>query len=118
MVTASMSVDPGAHVPVPSLSQQQRVHATATATAARRSRAAAKRRLKQGDATVEEVIADASHDPAIAKLKVRELLESMPGIGEVKAGQIMVELHIARSRRVRGLGSHQTQALVERFQRS
>jgi ribosomal protein S13 len=39
----------------------------------------------------------------------------MPGIGRVRARQIMDEVGIAHSRRVRGLGANQTAALVKRF---
>ncbi|WEV79251.1 integration host factor, actinobacterial type [Janibacter cremeus] len=118
MVTAPLSVDPGVPVPVPTLSPQQRAHALARATSARQERAVVKRRLKEGSATIGDVLADGAHDPAIAKLRVLELLESMPGIGDVKAGRIMDQLRIARSRRVRGLGPHQARALVEWFERS
>ncbi|NYF99558.1 integration host factor, actinobacterial type [Janibacter cremeus] len=117
MVDAPVSLDPGVLVPVPSLSAQQRVHALTSATAARRERAAVKRRLKQGSVTIGQVIAEGADDPAIAKLKVLELLQSMPGVGEVRAGRLMDEHRIARSRRVRGLGPHQIRALVERFER-
>lgn len=105
-------------MPLPSLSPQQRAHALARARAARQDRAEVKRRLKQGSTTIGDVVADGAHDPAIAQLRVRELLESMPGIGDVKAGRIMDQLRIARSRRVRGLGPRQSRALVEWFERS
>lgn len=120
MVTAPLSVDPGVPVPVPvpTLSPQQRAHALARATSARQERAVVKRRLKEGSAAIGDVLSDGAHDPAIAKLRVLELLESMPGIGDVKAGRIMDQLRIARSRRVRGLGPHQARALVEWFERS
>jgi ribosomal protein S13 len=42
----------------------------------------------------------------------------MPGVGKVRSRQIMDELGISESRRVRGLGAKQTAALVERFRRS
>lgn len=105
-------------VPVPPLTPEQRAEALARATAARRQRAAVKHRLKQGAAGIAEVIAEGAHDAAIAKLKVSDLIESMPGIGRVKAGQIMDELGIARSRRVRGLGEHQSRALIDHFARA
>ncbi len=103
-------------MPVPSLTPEQRADALTRATAARRHRAETKHRLKRGSARIGEVIADGGRDAAIAKLKVVELLESMPGIGQVRAVQIMDELGIARSRRVRGLGEHQVRALVARFE--
>lgn len=117
-MSAPVSPDPGVLVPVPSLSAQQRAQALTRATAARRERADVKRRLNQGSVTIGEVIADGAHDPAIARLRVVELLQSMPGVGEASAARLMNELGIARSRRVRGLGPQQTQSLVERFERS
>ena len=48
-------------------------------------------------------------------LKVSALLESMPGVGKVRAKQIMERLGIAESRRVRGLGANQRSALETEF---
>jgi ribosomal protein S13 len=50
-------------------------------------------------------------------MKVSALLESLPGVGKVRARQIMAEIGISETRRVRGLGTHQISALVERFSR-
>ena len=51
----------------------------------------------------------------IGKMKVSALLESMPGVGRVRARQIMEEVGISESRRVRGLGANQISALLTRF---
>ena len=51
----------------------------------------------------------------LAKLKVVNVLESLPGVGKVRARKIMEELEIKESRRVRGLGANQRKALLERF---
>ena len=48
-------------------------------------------------------------------MKVSELLESMPGVGKVRARQIMERLGIASTRRVRGLGANQVAALEREF---
>jgi ribosomal protein S13 len=40
------------------------------------------------------------------------MLESLPGVGKVKARRIMEEIGIADSRRVRGLGPQQRAALL------
>ncbi len=103
-------------VPVPALTPEQRADALSRATAARRRRAEVKQRLAGGAARIAEVIADGARDEAIAKLRVSELLESMPGVGPVTAGRIMDELGIARSRRIRGLGEHQARSLVAYFE--
>lgn len=101
---------------IPPLSPQQRARALERATAARRRRADLKRRLKRGDLSIGAVIAEGPRDPAVAQLRVVELIESMPGVGRVTADRIMGELGIARSRRVRGLGPLQAKALTGRFE--
>ena len=52
-------------------------------------------------------------DSAIYSL--RNLLEAMPGVGKVRAAQIMERLEIAPSRRLRGLGDRQRKALLADF---
>jgi ribosomal protein S13 len=51
----------------------------------------------------------------VGKLKVSAVLQAMPGIGKVKATQIMERLRIAESRRLRGLGDQQRRALLAVF---
>ena len=51
----------------------------------------------------------------VAKLKVVDLLQSMPGVGKVRAQEIMRRIGIADSRRLRGLGANQVQALLREF---
>ncbi len=48
-------------------------------------------------------------------MRVIDLLQSMPGLGKVRARQVMERLGIAESRRVRGLGSKQVAALEREF---
>lgn len=105
-------------MPVPPLTPEQRAEALAKAAAARRERAAIRLRLKTSGGSIREVIEDRGGNEAVAKMRVLALVESMPGIGRVRAERIMDELGIARSRRVRGLGQHQVAALVARFEGS
>ncbi|TMK63807.1 MAG: integration host factor [Actinobacteria bacterium] len=102
----------------PPLSPEQRQAALDKAAEARRMRAAVKEQLKTGDLTLEELLERGARDEALAKLKVRTLLESMPGVGKVKARRLMEELDISESRRVRGLGRHQRQGLLEHFEKA
>jgi ribosomal protein S13 len=74
-----------------------------------------KNRLKRGATTLSDVIKEGSSDDIIGKMKVSALLESMPGVGKVRAKQIMERLGIAESRRVRGLGANQRSALEHEF---
>jgi hypothetical protein len=85
------------------------------AAIARKERADVKNRLKRGAVTLSEVIKGGSTDDVIGKMKVSALLESLPGVGKVRAKQIMERLGIAESRRVRGLGANQRAALEQEF---
>jgi hypothetical protein len=95
------------------LSASERTDALNKAAAARATRAAAKESLKNGKSSAAQIIDSAMADEAMARMKVSELLESLPGIGKVRAAAIMKQLGIAASRRLRGLGVHQRQALVD-----
>lgn len=103
---------------LPPLTPEQRAEALAKAAAARRERAAVKNRLKYSSGSLAQVIEEGKSDPVIGKMKVTELLESMPGVGRVRARAIMADVGIAESRRVRGLGSNQIAALLGRFEQA
>jgi S13-like H2TH domain len=100
---------------LPTLTPEQRDEALQKAAVARKERADVKNRLKRGDATLSEVIKDGTSDGVAGKIKVSALLESLPGVGPVRARQIMARLGIAESRRVRGLGARQRAALEQEF---
>lgn len=100
---------------LPPLTPEERAAALEKAAAARRARAEVKNRLKYSQGSVSEVLAQAQEDEVIGKLKVSAMLESLPGIGKIKARAIMAEIGISETRRLRGLGPHQAKALVERF---
>jgi hypothetical protein len=88
------------------------------AAVARRERAAAKNRLKYSQGSLADVIKEGKDNDIIGKMKVSALLESLPGVGRVRARQIMDEVGISESRRVRGLGANQAAALIARFDRA
>lgn len=94
----------------PSLSPEQRTAALAKAAEARAARAEVKNQLKMGSLSLHEALA--SSDSTIGKLKVQSLLESLPGVGKVKARRLMDEIGIADNRRVQGLGQQQKAALL------
>lgn len=100
---------------LPPLTPEQRQAALEKAAASRRERAAVKNRLKHSGATIAEVLAEGEVNEVIGKMRVMELLQSMPGVGKVRAVQIMERLKISESRRVRGLGANQRDALVAEF---
>ena len=100
---------------LPVLTAEQRAEALEKAAAARRARAEVKTRLKDSPASVAGVIRLGQTDEVVGKMKVSALLVALPGIGKIRAQQIMAEVGISPTRRVRGLGTHQVAALVERF---
>jgi hypothetical protein len=99
----------------PSLSPEERSAALQKAAAARRERAAVKERLKAGGLSLKELFDQGDENATIAKLKVVSVLESLPGVGKVKARRLMQELDISESRRLRGLGDNQRRKLLDRF---
>jgi len=99
----------------PSLTPDQRAAALKKAGEVRAARAELKEKLKMGSITLAEVLDKASSDDVIAKMKVQALLESLPGLGKVKAKRLMEELAIADTRRVGGLGAQQRQGLLSRI---
>jgi transposase len=105
-------------VALPPLTPEQRAEALEKAAKARRERAAVKNRLKYAQGSLADVIADGKNDDIVGKMKVSALLESMPGVGRVRARQIMEEVGISESRRVRGLGANQIAGLLARFEQS
>ena len=99
----------------PELSPDARQAALAKAAAARRQRAELKEKLKMGSVSLGELLAQADGDEVVGKMKVVAVLESLPGVGKVRARRLMDELKIAESRRVRGLGAQQREALLKLF---
>ena len=92
----------------PQLTPEQRANALAKAAEARSARAELKNQLKIGSVSLAEALA--STDSTVGKLKVVSLLESLPGVGKVKARKIIEDIGIADNRRVQGLGTQQKQA--------
>jgi hypothetical protein len=102
-------------VALPPLTPEQRTAALEKAAKARKDRAEVKNRLKRGSTKLPQVLKEGQTDDVVGKMKVSALLESMPGVGKVRARQIMERLGIAESRRVRGLGANQRTALENEF---
>ena len=101
-------------MPLPTLTEEQRREALAKAAEARRKRADLKDKLKTGQMTVRDVL-DRKGDDVVGKMRVSSVLESLPGLGKVRARKLMERLDISTSRRVRGLGAKQKEALLAEF---
>lgn len=99
----------------PSLSPDQRAAALEKAAVARRQRAELKEKLKMGSVSLEELFTQADADETVGKMKVLAVLESLPGVGKVKARRTMESVGISETRRLRGLGRSQREALREAF---
>ena len=93
----------------PKLSLEERQAAGLAAVEARKARAALKESVKKSEISIFDAIN--SNDPAIRKMRVRELLESVPGVGKLRADAIMERAKIAPTRRIAGLGMHQIASL-------
>jgi hypothetical protein len=103
-------------VPLPPLTPEARQAALEKAAQARRERAEVKNRLKNSGASLSEVVAEGRNsNEVIGKMRVIDLLCAMPGVGKVRARQIMDRIGIAETRRVRGLGDNQVAALKREF---
>ncbi len=100
---------------LPSLTPEQRAAALEKAAAARKARAELKVRLKSSGTSLREVLDSGQTDEAVGKMKVVAVLEAMPGVGKIKAQRLMDKLAISPSRRVRGLGVKQREALEREF---
>lgn len=100
---------------LPQLTPEQRQAALDKAAASRRERAEVKNRLKHSGTSIIEVLREGQSNEVIGKMRVVDLLQSMPGLGKVRARQTMDRLGIAESRRVRGLGTKQIAALEREF---
>ena len=99
----------------PQLTPEERARALAKAKESRQVRAAVKNRVKTGELSIAAVIDMSKDDQAIAKMRVLELVESMSGVGKIRAKSILERLEISLTRRIQGLGRHQLQALEAEF---
>ena len=99
----------------PQLTPEERSRALAKAKESRQVRAAVKNRVKTGELSIAAVIDMSKDDQAIAKMRVLELVESMSGVGKIRAKSILERLDISLTRRIQGLGRHQLQALEAEF---
>lgn len=99
----------------PALTPDQRQAALEKAAVARRVRAELKEKLKMGSLTLAELLEQGNHDEIVGKMKVLTVLESLPGLGKVKARRLMEEVGISETRRVQGLGDQQRKKLFEKL---
>ena len=102
----------------PALTAEQRQAALDKAAKVRRDRAEVKERLKMGTLSLADLLSRAEGDDTVGKMKVLSVLESLPGLGKVKARRLMETVGISETRRLQGLGANQREALLRHTARS
>ena len=99
---------------LPNQTDEERRAALEKAAEARHARAELRAKIKSGEMTVEQVLA-AEGNTVIDKLKVKDMISSLPGYGKAKVAKVMEELNISETRRIKGLGSRQREELAKRL---
>ena len=99
---------------VPKITPEDRAKALAKAQEVRKKRAALREEMKAGKLAMKDVI-DRKGDDIVGGMRVKYVLESMPGIGKVRAKEIMDQIGIDENRKVKGLGTRQVASLLERL---
>jgi guanylate kinase len=102
----------------PRLTDEQRLRALEKAGISRKRRAIVKAQVKSGSLSIDEILEISKTDEAVANMRVRELLESLSGVGKVRALTLMERLEISPTRRVKGLGRHQITQIRNEFMKS
>lgn len=102
---------------VPERTGEQRTAALNAALTARRDRAALRSDLKSGQVDGRALIAASQHDDRWHQVRVRWLLESLPGIGPARAERLMTTCAIAATRRLGGVSDRQREALLAELDR-
>jgi hypothetical protein len=95
----------------PALTPEQRAAALEKAAKVRRERAEVKD--KMGSLSLADLLTQADSNETVGKMKVVSVLESLPGLGKVKARRLMETVGISDSRRLQGLGAKQREALLK-----
>jgi len=95
----------------PPLSEEQRREALEKAALARRKRVELKDQLKKGEISLRDLL-ERTDDAVVGKMRVSAVLESLPGVGRVRARKLMERAEISESRRMRGLGVKQKEHLL------
>jgi len=102
--------------PPPPLDPEARRRNAELAIAARRERSKIKSALKEGSLSLREVFDSSS--AAAQRMRVIELLTSLPQMGPLRAESLMEKVGIARTRRIAGLGVRQRRELLTLVERN
>jgi len=99
----------------PKLTPEERTAALAKASTARKRRAEIKVQIKAGGIDIQGVYELSQKDEDISKMRVAEMLESITGVGKIRALAMMERLNISPTRRIKGLGTNQLKNLLSEF---
>jgi guanylate kinase len=102
--------------PPPPLDPEARRRNAELAIAARRERSKIKSALKEGSLSMREIFESSS--VAAQRMRVIELLTSLPQMGPLRAESLMEKVGIARTRRIAGLGVRQRRELLTLVERN
>lgn len=102
--------------PPPSLDPEVRRRNAQLAIEARRERSKMKSALKEGALSVREILESSS--AAAQRMRVIELLTSLPQMGPLRAESLMEKVGISRTRRIAGLGVRQRRELLTLLERN
>jgi len=102
--------------PPPSLDPEARRRNAQLAIEARRERSKMKSALKEGALSMREILESSS--AAAQRMRVIELLTSLPQMGPLRAESLMEKVGISRTRRIAGLGVRQRRELLTLVERN
>lgn len=97
----------------PRLSSRERRRAGEKAVLARQDRAKVKEQVASGELFFFDLFKD--ERKSIARMKLMDLLQSVPGIGQARAQLIFERTNISPSRRIGGVGHRQIELLRQEF---
>ena len=99
----------------PEMSIEDRRRALQLSKESRQIRAQYKSKISSGELSFAQFLTIADSEPTLQKMRVKDLLESIPGYGKVRVENLMRKSEISPTRRVRGLGKKQRMALLDHF---
>ncbi len=71
--------------------------------------------MKAGKLSLGDVLDTADSDELVKKTKILSIVKALPGVGVVRAAQLLENARVDPARRVGGLGARQRQALIDGY---
>jgi guanylate kinase len=97
------------------MSDEDRRRALELSKESRQVRAKYKGLINSGELSIIDFLSMAESNSILGKMRVKDLLESVPGYGKVRVENLMKKSEISPTRRVQGLGKKQRSSLIEHF---